>query len=252
MDSERLAVKKTGCRLFAAVCSLILLPSIAVWSQSGGSQGEVLGAPLETKAMAEAENKIKDVQKNIDAVSAVVYQRKKNQLLKNEIATEGTIILKRPNLLHWEVKKPEPLTIIVDGKIMWVYHPDVKEAQKYILSEQFIARQTMEFFSSAMAMSLEEIGKRFDIAAYNPNDSLIFEMRPKSSMAAKYLTAIYIWYKDGEGVPYKFEVIDKNGNSTVTELRDIVLNPSINASAFHFDIPKGVTITNIENEGAGY
>lgn len=231
------------------------LPVFPAYADNNGTEGSLtalLGRPLQSQEIREVVNKIKDAQKGIDAISAVAYQRKKTPLLAKEIATEGTIILKRPNLLHWEVKRPERLTIIVDGKIMWIYHPDSQEAQKYILSEQFIARQAMEFFSSAMDMSLEEMGKRFDVAVYNPNTSFVFEMRPKSSMAAKYLTAVYIWYKNGEGVPYKFEVLGKNGNTTITELRDVVVNPSLKESLFYFDVPAEAIITNRENEGMGY
>ncbi len=207
-----------------------------------------LGKPLDNKEMAEAVNRIKDIQKGIDSISATVYQRKKTPLLKKDILTEGAVTLKKPNLLYWDVAKPERITIIADGSIMWVYHPDLKEAQKYILSEQFMARQTMEFFSSAITMSIEEAGKRFDIAAYNSDNSFVFAMKPKSGIVKKYLSAIYIWYRHDEAVPYKFEVIGRNENATITELKDVKLNPSIKENAFRFDVPKDVTITNLENE----
>lgn len=210
------------------------------------------GKPLDAREIAKTVNRIKDIQKGIDSISAAIYQKKKNPLLKKEILTEGTIVLKKPNLLFWDVTKPERISIIVDGKIMWVYHPDLKEAQKYVLSEQFMARQTMEFFLSALTMSFEETGKRFDIAAYNSDDSFVFAMKPKSGMVRKYLSDVYIWYKHNEGIPYKFEVIGKNENTTVTELKDIKLNPPVNENIFRFDAPEGVVITNIENEGRGY
>ncbi len=236
--------------LFTVYC-LLLFPSISI-SNSEDNLAESFGKPLQAKEMAEALNRLKDIQKDIDVISAAVYQRKKIPLLKKEVETKGTITMKRPNLLYWDITKPERHITIIDGKNMWVYQPDLKEARRYILSEQFAVKQTMNFFSSAMNMSIKEMEKNFDIAAYNPGGNLILEMKPKSGMVARYLTAIHIWYKEGEGVPHKFEVIGKKGDTAVTEFTDVALNPSIKENLFHFDAPADVNVITIGNEGSGY
>lgn len=232
---------------FLAFLSLFCVPAF-----SNSNDGNPMGRSLESREMIEAINKIKDFQKDIYAIRATVYQKKKNPLLKKDIATEGTIILKKPNLLHWDITSPDKLTTIIDGKMMWVYHPDLKEVQRYSISEQYMAMQAVEFLLSIINMSVEDIGKRFDVFAYKQDNNLIFEMKAKSSMVARYLSAIYIWYREGEGVPYKFEVIGKKGDIATTEFRDVELNPPIKEKTFYFDIPAGVTITNTENEGRSY
>lgn len=211
-----------------------------------------LTKPLDSNEVTEVVKTIKSLQENIEVITAHVYQKKKTTLLKKEVETEGTITLKKPNLLYWDVTKPERLITIVDGKIMWVYNPDLKEVQRFILADQFMARQAMYFFSSAMSISVDETGKRFDITVYNPDNNFVFEMKPKSSMVARYLAVMYIWYKKGEGVPFKFEVIGKKGNITITEFKDIVVNPPIKENIFHFDVPVDVRITNLENGEQNY
>ena len=233
------------------LCLIVFAPTASGSNNNEGSLPKPLGKPLTSEEMTEAIGKIKDSQKNIDAISASVSQTKKNPLLNKEITTEGTIVLKKPNLLHWDIARPERLTTIADGRILWIYHPDSKEAQRFVIAEQLMAKQTMEFFSSTMNMSVEEMGKKFEIAAYRPDKNLILEMKPKSSITAKYLAAIYVWYKEDKAVPYKFEVIGKKGNSTVTEFQNIVLNPSIKEDIFRFVLPSDVTITNAD-EGRGY
>lgn len=242
-------------RLFFIVC-LLLFPFISI-SNSEDNPAEppiesIGGKPLQAKEMTQALNRLKDMQKDIDVISADVYQRKKTPLLKNEVETKGQITMKRPNLIYWDITKPERRITIIDGKNMWVYQPDLKEARRYILSEQFAARQTMIFFSSAMSMSTKEMEKNFNIAVYSPGGNLILEMKPKSGIVAKYLTAIHIWYKEGEAVPYKFEVIGKRGDTTVTEFTDVALNPSVKENFFHFDAPADVTVVTIGSEGPGY
>lgn len=251
--SSRQYTAGSCCLLLTAYFLLftICFPSISI-SNNDNNSSESFGKPLELKEMTEAIKRIKDVQKNIDIVSATVYQKKKSPLIKKEIETKGTITMKKPNSLYWNITEPERHVTIIDGKVMWIYRPDLKEAKKYILSEQFMTRQTMNFFSYAMNMSIDEMGKRFDITGYNSEGSLILEMKPKSVIVARYLAAIHIWYKEKEGIPYKFEVIGKKGDATITNLTDIVLNPSIKENLFHFDAPADVTVINIGNEGIGY
>lgn len=234
--------------LLFTICSLLLFPVTSI-SSSEDNLAESFGKPLHAKEMAEAVNRLKDIQKDIDVISATIYQRKKNLLLKKDVETKGTITMKKPNLLYWDITKPARRIRIIDGKNMWVYQPDLKEARRYILSEQFALMQTMNFLSSAMNMSIKEMEKNFDIAVYNHDGNLIFEMKPKSSIVALYLTAIHIWYKEGEGVPHKFEVIGKNGDTAITEFTDVALNPSIKENLFHFDAPADVNVVTIGNEG---
>lgn len=252
MKGKRLNARRIGSSLhyylLFTICSLLLFPVTSI-SSSEDNLAESLGKPLHAKEMAEAVNRLKDIQKDIDVISATIYQRKKNLLLKKDVETKGTITMKKPNLLYWDITKPDRRIRIIDGKNMWVYQPDLKEARRYILSEQFALMQTMNFLSSTMNMSIKEMEKNFDIAVYNHDGNLIFEMKPKSSIVALYLTAIHIWYKEGEGVPHKFEVIGKNGDTAVTEFTDVALNPSIKENLFHFDAPADVNVVTIGNEG---
>lgn len=252
MNCKRLNARCIGSSLhyylLFTICSLLLFPVTSI-SSSEDNLAESLGKPLHAKEMAEAVNRLKDIQKDIDVISATIYQRRKNPQLKKDIETKGTITMKKPNLLYWDITKPARRIRIIDGKNMWVYQPDLKEARRYILSEQFALMQTMNFLSSTMNMSIKEMEKNFDIAVYNHDGNLIFEMKPKSSIVALYLTAIHIWYKEGEGVPHKFEVIGKNGDTAITEFTDVALNPSIKENLFHFDAPADVNVVTIGNEG---
>ncbi|MFQ5901088.1 MAG: outer membrane lipoprotein chaperone LolA [Thermodesulfobacteriota bacterium] len=186
--------------------------------------------------------RIKELQKDIEAITARVSQKKSSKLTEKDIETEGTITLKKPNLLYWEVEIPERVIIVVDGKRLWVYHPALKEVKRELLSRNVAARYTMDFFSSSMEMSIEKLEKRFEVAVYHPSDNYVFELRPKSKIAAKYLTVIYIWYREKDGVPVRFEVVGKKNNRTVTDLNKVSINPDIEKELFHFKVPEGVKI----------
>src|SRR3989338_10012423 len=101
--------------LVVYLCLIVFAPVVSGSNNNEGSLPKPLGKPLTSEEMAEAIGRLKDSQKNIDAISASVSQTKKNPLLKEEITTEGTIVLKKPNLLHWDIARPERLTTIADG-----------------------------------------------------------------------------------------------------------------------------------------
>lgn len=205
--------------------------------------------PLSREEASAAIERIGELQKDINAITARAFQKKKTALTEREIDAEGTITLKKPNLLYWEVERPEKVIIVADGKRLWVYHPSLKEVQRYLLSGDMAARSTMEFFSSSMAMTIEKLEKKFEVVVYHPSESYVFELRPRSKIAMKHLSAIYIWYREKDGIPVRFEVIGQKDSRTVTTFNDISINPEIADGLFHFEVPKGVRITNEdENE----
>lgn len=196
----------------------------------------------------EAFKKLNALQKGIEAVSARIIQTKRNPLLAGQTRSVGTILLKRPNLLRLTLTEPEQITTVVDGSYMWIYRPKKKEAERYRLSEDYGKAQAIKFLANILSFSSEEIEKRFSIAAYRETEGYLFEMTPKSSVMAKFLTRVTFVFKDGAPVPEWFEVIGRQGAATVTEFKNVVINPSTDKSTFLFTPAKDVIITNLQDE----
>ncbi len=191
---------------------------------------------------------LKSLQKDIDSITAKVYQEKHISLLKKDIHIEGTVILHKPDMLRWETVSPDKSITVVDGKTMTVYHSDVNEAQVYNLSENFIARNTMNFFTSAMWGSLIEMEEKFTVNIFRKNSKIVFELIPLSKIVAGYLSSVVIFYNEKTGIPMGFEVTTPKGDRTVTELTDIKTNPAIKPDTFKINLPEDVWITNIFEE----
>jgi len=229
---------------------LLLSPAFSAEKagQAPADAPPVQGRRLDDKEIGEAFVKIRSLQEGVSSASAGMRQTKTNPLLKKPLVSEGTVLLKKPNLLRMEVKRPEHTLTVVDGKVMWVYRPDAKEAQKYVLSEQLMANQAVKFFSSAMNISLEELGKKFKVEMFEDAGVYVLDLAPSSGMAAKFLSKIRIYFKDGAPLPFRHEVIGKKGNLTVMEFSDTVLNPTTAPDAFTFTLPKDARITNTFDE----
>ncbi|MBI5235980.1 MAG: outer membrane lipoprotein carrier protein LolA [Deltaproteobacteria bacterium] len=229
---------------------LILLACLTIFSvyPSSSEARPVEGTLLNEKETTIALKTIKDLQSGLSSMQARIYQKKTTPLLKEAVESEGTLTLKKPNLLNMSLTRPKPLRMVGDGEVLWVYKPDSKEAEKHVLASDMAANETIKFLSSAIAMSTDELSDRFDISAYSGASTLTLAMTPKSAIVARYLSKINVSYRDGEAVPFKFEVISKNGGRAITEFNEVVLNPRLSNDAFRFKLPPDARITNLENE----
>ena len=212
---------------------------------------ELLRQPLAREEAIYAIERIKELQKDINVITAEVFQRKRTGFTKNDLESGGVITLKKPNLLYWEVERPERIIVVADGKRFWIYNSELKEAQRYFISQNRAAKLTMDFFSSSIKVSLKDLEKKFKIAIYNPPDSYVLELKPRSKFTAKYLSRIRIWHRKEDGVPMRFEVIGRKSNYTITTFKNISINPKIKKGLFNFIVPEGVDIINEDEDEFG-
>jgi outer membrane lipoprotein-sorting protein len=233
-----LRVKKHRIFLFPSLLFIILICSFPVHASNN--------VPREISAGEKQKlfERIKALQKDIHSIIASVSQEKQLTILKKKIHTEGTIMVAKPDMLRWEVLKPEKSIIVIDGETMTVYHPEKKEAQVYTLSENLIASNTMSFFVAVLSGSLNEIEKKFTINIFRSDGELIFKLTPLSRIANRYLSSITIYYDEGTGLPQGFETMTPRGDKTVTKLANIRTNPDLKPETFEIKLPEDVWITN--------
>ncbi len=245
---------KTAHGLFKAGCSAAILLLVFLSSSVfavGDLPGRLLGE-VESRAVIEV---LSTQHAGIETLSAVTLQRRTSPLLAEEIVTEGVIVLKKPNLLRWDIEQPSRLVIAVDGTAMWIYHPDKKEAEKRVLSDDVVARYAMEFFSSTMNLSIERLSKRFFVEIYKgeggeskTGSSIILKLRPRSKMAARHLDSIAIWYREKDGSPERMTLRSRNKAVTTTEFKEVELNVAVGAEKFALALPGDVLITGLMEE----
>ncbi|MFQ5585989.1 MAG: outer membrane lipoprotein carrier protein LolA [Thermodesulfobacteriota bacterium] len=192
--------------------------------------------------------KLRDGQAAIDSMVMTVHQRKTTALLEEDIETSGTVFLKKPNLLRWEVEKPEKAVVVVDGEVMWQYRPKTNKAYKRLLSHDVKARDTMRFLASVMSLSIGDISKRFSTSVYRENEKTVLALRPKSRIVAKYLKSVFIWYREHDGIPVRFIMEGRDGSTTTTEFTNIKVNTGIDDDTFRLALPEGVWVISSEDD----
>ncbi len=208
-----------------------------------GRMGQPLG-PTEAGAALE---RLSGIQAGISTMTAGTVQVKTSPLLEGVVRTQGRIWIKRPAFLRWEIDRPERLVIVADAQALTVYRPKAREATIRLLANDMSARYTMEFFSSGMTLSMEELSKRFSVSVYSQASSTVVELRPKSRLAGKFLKKAVIAYGP-EGIPEWFEVENANGAITRTELGSVDVNSEIPQATFKLQLPSDVVVRQLGEE----
>ncbi|HDY86576.1 MAG TPA: outer membrane lipoprotein carrier protein LolA [bacterium] len=212
----------------------ILLPRPAVQGDSS-----LKSISSEKHAILES---IKKKHKKTHSIKASVYQEKNLMALNKPVHVQGSVILEKSGMLRWEAVTPEKSIMIINRKTITMYYPDAKEAEIRRLSDNFIAQNTMSFFSSVMWGALDEMEKRFAVDISYNNDEVIVELTPLSKMVSRYLSSVIIFYNKQNGMPQGFEVKTPKGDRTITKLADIEVDPDINSDTFKLKIPADVIV----------
>ncbi|MDN3513035.1 MAG: outer membrane lipoprotein carrier protein LolA [Candidatus Brocadia sp.] len=189
--------------------------------------------------------KLKKLAKDTHTITAIVTQEKQLSLLKKKIYIDGSVvIIKNPNIFRWDIVKPDKSIIVIEDETMTIYHPDVKEAQIYNLSENPVASNTVNFFRTTLWGTYHELERKFSVTILRKNNEIAFQLVPLSKTVGRYLSSILIYYDEGTGFPRGFEMTTPKGGKTVTRLSNIKINPEIKTDTFKLKLPADVWITN--------
>ncbi len=236
--SAHIALRRTAPLALIAT-SLLFLCSHAMAS----NLTEDLGTPLGEQESKAVLIQLEGLQKDIYSFSARTRQKKRLTMLSEEIETEGHIILKRPNLMRWETVTPERIIATTDGETMTLFHVDSNRARSFDLSGNFSARHMMRFFALVMTSSFDGFSKDFFLTVFKAPHAIIVNIKPRSSIWAKYLGGMIIWYNVENGVPSKFAVDWKKRGEIETLFEEVEINPVLEEGVFDTSLPEGVTVT---------
>ncbi len=188
--------------------------------------------PLSGAEREEAFRRLKERQNELKSVRVSVVQRRTHPLLAAEAVTEGTLLFKKPNLLRFELDKPEKTIIVLDGETMTIYHPERKEAERRDLRGDFATRAAAEFFATGMSLSLAELEKRFQVDMFREDRHVVLRLTPRSKWLARAIASISIYQDEGDAVPRRIVVRGSKGDRTETLLSSVMLNPPVRDDAF--------------------
>jgi outer membrane lipoprotein carrier protein len=153
-----------------------------------------------------------------------------HRLLQTET---GTLSLRRPNRFRWIYAQPTQLTIVADGKQLWIY--DVELAQVTVAPLD----STVESTPAMLLSGDRNIRDGFNVVQTDKLDGLDWiKLTPKKG--GSDFSSIRIGFKGK--APQWLELVDGLNQVTRIELENLAVNPDVADSTFEFKPPAGVDV----------
>lgn len=167
------------------------------------------------------------------------YQADFIQIVVNENGsqvqeTRGTLKAKRPGLFYWETGAPLPQFIVSDGEKVEVYDPDLEQVTVHSLDDR--VQSTPALLLSGEVGNLHETYQVFERGI----GSQVREFKLVPRAADSLFTSLRLSFRNG--VLQEMRMQDSLGQLSILSFDDIVLNQTIQKSAFELEYPEGVDI----------
>ena len=186
---------------------------------------------------------VRERRKGVTGLSAVVVQRKRDPLLKNEVVSRGKLSFRKPDSLRWEVETPEKTIIVMDGRTVTTYYPKRKEAERRDMQDDFASRAALALFETGISASLPELERRFQVDLFRSDHLMVLRLIPRSKMLSRVIASIRIHQDPLEGRPRRIVVEGARGDRTETTFSGMTLNPEFPPDTFSLRLGPEVRVT---------
>lgn len=146
--------------------------------------------------------------------------------------SSGTVALMRPGYFRWKSRFPTHQIVIANGKMLWIYDVDLKQA-----TEQSLQQGVM---SPAKLLSghVDKTLAQFNVQLSVRPQSVVFQLTPKKpNQQFKCMTLFFTQNK-----LYAIQIKNNLHQTNVFQFSDVKLNGSLSRHLFEFTVPTGVDV----------
>jgi outer membrane lipoprotein carrier protein len=193
----------------------------------------IVGLYLPAAHAGEGLNRLQAYTGNLKTLQAKFTQTLFDEKMQQLEVASGEFFLQKPGKFRWDYQQPYKQQIVADGKVLWMYDPELQQVTVKQLAEALgaapIALLTGE-------QPLQEQFKIVELGLIDGREFLQLEAKVKDTDFGFMLLAF------GEQGLEAMELKDKLGQVTRIEFIKPVLNKDIKQSMFEFKPPKGADV----------
>ena len=166
----------------------------------------------------------------IETMQCDFVQTKHMKMLNNKMVSTGIMAYKQSDKLRWEYKKPYTYVFILNGTKVYLK----KESRNEVID----IKQNKVFKSIAEIMMNSVIGKcltnnkEFKVSISDVNNQWVASLIPQKKELKQMYSKIILYFGKASSIIQKVEMIEKNGDKTIIELKNVKLNKPVNANSF--------------------
>ncbi len=171
--------------------------------------------------------------KEIDTMTTGFIQHRKLSVFKHELEICGKIYMQQPDAFAWYVEKPFHSAMIIDGDIIKQWDEETSKTRKISLKKKPAFRAAVDQMRLWFSAQYAELRNSYSIklVAESP---VILEFRPKEEDAgSSFFSKVLITFREDEGYLKSIAIYEANGDSTVINFVDTVLNSTIDETVWH-------------------
>jgi chaperone LolA len=190
----------------------------------------------ETAALIE---RLKEHRAKFPSITADFAEEKVTRLLQKPLQTSGTIAFTSPNLFRREVRGSSPSTTVCDGKQLWIYYPNFKEAERYALGERAFFDDSIAALTAGLNFS--NIGDFYRYDAFRQDKGYELVLRPKTGGLKRMLKQLSVWVTDDLMIA-RTETLSPKDDRITTTYRNQKAE-AVPASTFSFKPPADAKVS---------
>lgn len=199
--------------LALTLCLSGFLPAAAV---TGGDAGAL-------------EKLLKDIDTLQSDVRQVIIEADGNVLEESRIR----FLLKRPDGFYWETLEPWPELIVTDGETLWHYQPDLWQ-----LTIDDWEQDESELAAHLLSGRFDRLSEDYTVQSHPAStpeqQSFILEPLDPGSVYEQ----LQLYFENGTLA--SIDVDQTNGQRTLWEFNDVVVNEPVDDARFRFELPADV------------
>ncbi|MBI4383104.1 MAG: outer membrane lipoprotein chaperone LolA [Nitrospinae bacterium] len=188
---------------------------------------------------SEEQSAVDSIQKayeNTRTFRAFFVQKAYVKMMDRVQETQGEVYIKKPGKMKWVYSAPDPQVLISNNKLLWLYVPEDRQANKMPVDNVYSSNTPALFLAGKGKLT-----ESFIVSQVVRNeDQITVVMVPKRedlNLEKMVLQA--------DGKNYQIvgsTVYDKLGNKTEIEFNNIQVNMDLPEEMFQFKVPEGVEV----------
>jgi outer membrane lipoprotein carrier protein len=190
-----------------------------VWSVAGG--------------LNEAQSFLNQIQK-FSALSADFVQTindNEGTLLQE---TKGTLLIQRPQNIHWQTLPPYEQIVVGNDTYLWVYDPDLEQATRYS------GQKVLEGPLSILMQSAESLAEQNDVSLFVQGKKEFYSLQPIDAKTESNFNELEFVFEKGKLSQIKIR--DKLDQVSAITFNKVKLDPKIQKDRFEFSAPANVDL----------
>ncbi|STQ90766.1 outer membrane lipoprotein chaperone LolA [Iodobacter fluviatilis] len=192
----------------------------------------ILLAVTSQTALADAAGDLKNYLSNTQSLQASFKQTVTSQQGKVQ-QSSGILAIQRPGLFRWVYQKPFEQLIIADGKQVWLYDPDLKQATVKDIGK------ALESSPAALLAGNNQFERNYKLRTLASSEGVDWlEAIPKQPDQS--FDAVKLGFTQGQLT--QMELHDHFGQTTRIYFSALKINPKIDAGQFRFSPPKDADV----------